>query len=165
MKYVAIPALVVAVVMLIILGLFITLGQKPCNLDYGIHSEDLYLRIEMDKKVFDRGEEVVFSVFFVNEEDTDFSYTHSGRSWELVAFDSKGREVVNSSDWKDHTGITTLEVPANSQKIIESNFSWDQTPDPTSSEVDELVPPDCFSLMFYLKGNREVFAELRILIE
>jgi len=163
-KHLAIPAVVVIVVVVVILSLFIALSRKTCDLDHENHSENLYLRIETDKNVYDRGEEVIFSIFVVNEEDTDFSYTYSGRGWELVAFDSEGREVVNSSaGWIDHTGINTLEVPANSQKIIDSNFSWDQTPDPWSSE-DQPVPPDCYLLGFCLWGSRDVFGEARILI-
>lgn len=164
-RHLAIPAVAVIVVVVVILSLFIALSQRTLDLDDGDHSEGLYLRIETDKSVYDRGEEVVFSVFFVNEEDTDFSYTHSGsRSWDIVVFDSRGREVVNSSaGWIDHTGISTLEVPANSQKIAYSNFSWDQTPDPWSSE-DQLLPPDYYLLRFYLKDNREIFGEARILI-
>ncbi len=165
-KNLAIPVLVVAVVVLIILGLLIALTQKTCDLDHENHSENLYLRIETDRNAYDRGEEVIFSIFFVNEQETDFSYTTSGRLWGLVVFDSRGREVVNSSAvWKDHTGISRLEVSANSEKIIQSNFSWDQTLDPTSNEVNQLVPPDCYLLRFFLKTNRGVFGEVKILIE
>ena len=161
-----IPLLIVFVITIMLLGLFVAMNQRTCDLDHENHSENLYLRIEMDKNVYDRGEEVIFSIFLVNEEETDFSYTHSGRSWGLVVFDSKGREVVNSSaGWKDHTGINTLEVPANSEKIIQSSFSWDQTLDPTSSEVDQLVPPDCYLLRFFLTTDREVFGEVKISIE
>ena len=165
-KDLVIPALVVFVIILILLGLFIAMNQKTCDLDHEKHSENLYLTIETNRKVYERGEEIVFSIFFVNEQETDFSYTTSGRLWGLVVFDSKGREVVNSSaGWKDHTGISRLEVPANSEKITQSNFSWDQTLDPTSNEVDQLVPPDCYLLRFFLKTNREVFGEVKISIE
>ncbi len=161
-----IPLLIVFVITIMLLGLFVAMNQRTCDLDHENHSENLYLRIETNKKVYERGEEIVFSIFFVNEQETDFSYTTSGRLWGLVVFDSKGREVVNSSAvWKDHTGISRLEVPANSEKIIQSNFSWDQTPDPTSNQVDQLVPPDCYLLRFSLKTNREVFGEVKISIE
>jgi len=162
---VAVAAVILLMMALTLLFLFPAPSHIDCDLDHANHSEHLYLEIETDKKVYDRGEEVVFSIFFVNEMDTDFSHTHSGgRSWELVAYDSEGREVVNSSaGWIDHTGINTFEVPANSQKIIDSNFSWDQTPDPWSSH-DEPVPRDCYTLRFYLKHTLEVFGELRILI-
>lgn len=160
-------ALIATVVVVIVLSLlFLLPAPSPiqCDFDHTNHSEYLYLEIETDKEVYERGEEVLISIFLVNEGDEDFSFYYGGRSWRLVVYNSAGEEIVDSINWPDTPDVNLHEVPAHSQVVLESNFSWDQTPDPIGDQTDEPLPVDCYRLRFSIEGNTAIFGEIKILI-
>jgi hypothetical protein len=98
-----------------------------------INEDKLQLRIDTDKDVYSVGEPVNISVTVVNQNSYDVQLNMTGNSTYNIYFYNSNNTLIYGSNYWDVWG--TFIIPANSEKTIIENYTWNQIDSKDGTQV------------------------------